>query len=149
MKDRKLRSHEVMLRMARVRELRASMALSKAHKDEREQKAVVNEVTVTRDAVTAASVACLSRDLPVNMGRYATLAVLEDALAVKWRLASDELISLSKAREASANQSLMAKRYRDHVSTCTDETRRVLEQARSARQLDDGIEVWLGNKVVA
>ena len=146
MTERKLHAYEVLLRMAQVREIRASVALAKATDEERTRRAHRDDIGAAREAVTLASRLCVEDTATVDMARYEMLAVLDALLSDRLEEASQEHVSSLRTRDESANANVMAKRYRERVEERTADVGQSLYEVRSAQHQNEAVELWLESK---
>lgn len=143
MTQRRLHAYQVLLRVAQVREIRASLALVEASTEERAHRTHHDEIAIARDAVTAASRVSATDSSSLDLARYEMLSNLDATLAQQLHSASQALASAEKARQERANASIVAKRYRERMDEHVKETSNTMEQTRSASRQDEAIELWL------
>lgn len=148
MTERRLHAYEVLLRMAQVREIRASVALAKAADEERARRTHRDEVRAARDAVSLASRGCVENSSSVDMARYEMLAVLDASLTDRLEDASQQHATTLQVREESATASVLAKRYRERVDESVTDVGQALYRQRSAKRQDDAIELWLESEKI-
>ena len=145
MKQKKLHAYQTLLRMAQVRELRASMALSEASGEESACRSRLDAVKANRDAICAAD-RNDPRNGQVDIGRYEMLSLLDAAFAERQQLASDNLAGAIEVREERANSNLLAKRYRERISEHVVQLDQALHHEHAAKVQEDAIELWLGGR---
>jgi len=145
MTDRKKRAYATLLRMAKVKEVRADVALAKASAVETEQRRRVDHVSAARKAVATASEACTSEGVRLDLGRYEMLALLDMALADKHAAASQCLDEASQVRKERATENVLAKRYRERVGEKLDDVRSTLVRERLAKAQEEMVELWIGH----
>jgi ribonuclease HII len=146
MKQGRLHAYEVLLRVAQVREIRASVALVEASAEKHSCQTVCNEITAARDVVSAASRASAVDTLNLDIARYEMLSNLDVVLAQKLHTASHALISAEDICQERATASVVAKRYREQMGERVKETGNVMEQKRSAGRQEEAIELWFEGK---
>lgn len=146
MTERKLHAYEVMLRMAKVQEIRASVAFAKAADDERARRSHRDEVEVARDVVTSAGRRCVEDSSNVDMARYEMLSRLDASLSDRLETASREHVSALQLRDDQANANVLAKRYCEKVDERVTDVSQTLYRERSARLQDEAIELWLESR---
>lgn len=146
MKQGRLHACEVLLRVARVREICASLALAEASTEKRSRRTHCEEITAARDAVTAASRASASAMSNLDMARCEMLSNLDATLALRLHTASDALASAEEACQERAAASVVAKRYREKMDERVKESGEAIEQTRSAGEQQEAIELWLEGK---
>ena len=143
MSQRKQRAYEVALRMARVKELRAQVALAGAVDKEEAAKQHVETVEAARSQVSLASEACVAGGQHVDMARYELLTQLSSALGQTLQRANGELEQASNQRTEKASENVLAKRYREQINDHLDDVRNTLMHARTAKAMEEGVELWL------
>jgi hypothetical protein len=143
---RKQHAYEVGLRIARVKELRAQLALAAAVEREIAAQKSVDAVENARHAVLAANAACVVDGQAMNLPRYELLTLLDAALAQRQQSAQQELDEASGKKAQTALENVSAKRHRECVGEHLDEARLVWAQMQAARLLEDGVELWLGHR---
>ena len=148
MTERRLHAYEVLLRMAQVREIRASVALAKAADEERERRSHRDGVGAACEAVTLASRRCVEDSSSVDMARYEMLAILGASLSDRLENASQEHLCALQVREESATANVMAKRYRERVGESVTDVGQAMYRERSAKRQDEAIELWLESKEI-
>lgn len=145
MTQQKLRAYEVLLRMAQVREIRATAALARAASEEKARRGMVSEVTDARDAVAQANARCINGE-SVDLARYEMLSLLDVALAERLNVASDQLDEATRLRSDRANDSLLAKRYRERVDEQCDVVSLGLAHERMAKGQEEAVELWVESR---
>jgi hypothetical protein len=148
MTERRLHAYEVLLRMAQVREIRASVALAKAADEERARRSYRDEVRAAQETVTLAGRRCVEDSSSVDMARYEMLALLGASLSDRLENASQEHISALQVQEESATANVMAKRYRERVDERVTHVGQTLYRERSAKRQEEAIELWLESKEI-
>ncbi|MDE2154498.1 MAG: hypothetical protein KGJ32_01190 [Xanthomonadaceae bacterium] len=142
----RLHAYEVLLRVARVRELRASLALAEAAAQENTCRTDRAEITAARDVVTTASRASTSDSSNLDVSRYEMLSNLDAMLAVKLHAASEALVSAEMACRERASASVSAKRYRERIDERVKEARGAMDLKCAAGRQEDATELWLGER---
>ena len=145
MTQQKLRAYEVLLRMAQVREIRATAALARAATEEKTRRGVVSEVTDAREAVAQANARCVNSE-GVDLARYEMLSLLDVALAERLHVATGQLDEAMQLRNERANDSLLAKRYRERVDEQCDVVSLGLAHERMAKGQEEAIELWVDSR---
>jgi hypothetical protein len=146
MNSRKLHAYQVLLRVAKVDELRAQTALAAAVEEEAAAQRGVDTVEEARMAVSAASAACMMADRPMDLARYELITRLDAALSDQLRTASGELDEAAAQRVQRAAENVTAKRYREKVGDRLDDVRATLTHGRVAKAQEEAIELWLENR---
>ncbi|MES2311599.1 MAG: hypothetical protein V4566_04810 [Pseudomonadota bacterium] len=146
MKQGRLHACEVLLRVAQVREIRASIALAEASTEKQSRRSHCDGITAARDAVTAASRASAVDTSHLDMARYEMLSNLDATLAQRLHAASHALTSAEEACQERAAASVVAKRYREQMDERVRESTNTIEQKRSAGTQEEAIELWLEGK---
>ena len=146
MKQQKLHAYRVLLRMARVRELRASAVLSEAAGKERTCQSRLDGVLASRDAISAAHGQCVQSLSTVDMGRYEMLSLLDGAYAAQQQSVSNELTHASLARKDRASEDLLAKRYRERMDAHVDQLDGELHREHAAKAQEESVELWLESR---
>lgn len=146
MSTRKQHAYAVALRMARVKELRAQIALAAAVEQEMAARKQVDAIESARSAVLSANAACIGDGQSVDLPRYELLAVLDAALAQRWQQASQALDEAGRQRAGKAVENVTAKRHRERVDEHLRDARLAWAHTQAARQLEDGVELWLGHR---
>jgi len=141
---RRLRALEVLKRVARVREVRATQALSLALEEERVSERARDSIQAHRDAVAAVGQNCTSGFGHLNIPRYERVSHVDHLLEARLHLAQAGLAEARGEREARAAESALANRYHDKVDERHGEIESVLIHERRASQQDEAIELWLG-----
>lgn len=148
MKQGRLHACEVLLRVAQVREVRASFALAEASAEKDLCQTQCEKIAAARDAVTAASRASAADTSNLDMGRYEMLSNLDATLAQRLHAASHALASAEEACQERAAASVVAKRYREQMDERVKETANAMEQRRSADRQEEAIELWLEGRAL-
>lgn len=146
MSKRKQHAYEVALRMARVKELRAQMALAGAVDKEVAARQHVETIEAARQQVSLASQVCVADGRSVDMARYELLSQLSSALAGTLHVANAELEQASEQRIDKASENVLAKRHRERVDEHLDGVRLSLMHARAAKAQEEGVELWLESR---
>ncbi|GLQ92748.1 hypothetical protein [Dyella acidisoli] len=146
MSTRKQHAYEVALRIARVKELRAQMALADAVDKEDAARHQVETIETARQEVSLASQVCIADGRYVDLARYELLTHLSSALTNTLQHASDELEQASDERIEKASENVLAKRHRERVHEHLDDVRLALAHGRAAKALEEGIELWLESR---
>jgi hypothetical protein len=142
----RLHAYEVLLRVARVRELRASSVWAEASAEVLACQGRRDENDAARVAVAVASRVGRADDEGLDLARYELLSKLDAFLAEKEQIVAGELDTATQACLESANASVRAKRYREQVDGKVAETAEALEQQRTVVQQELAIENWLGSR---
>lgn len=143
MRRGRLHAYEALLRVARVREIRASVALAEASTERQAHRAHCEEITAARDGVTAASRASSTDDSILDMARYEMLSHLDAVLARELQVASHELTFAERACRERAATAVVAKRYREQMDEHVRETADAIDHERAAGRQEEAIELWL------
>lgn len=146
MTDHKKRAYTTLLRMARVKEVRADVALAWASVAEAEQRHRVDRVLDARNAVAIASQACIGDGVRLDLGRYEMLALLDMALADKHAAESQRLDEASRMRKERASENVQAKRYRERVGEKLVDVGSALMHTRLAKTQEEMVELWIDHK---
>jgi hypothetical protein len=146
MNARKRHAYAVALRMARVKELRAQVALAGAVDKEAAAQEQVSAVEVMRESVATASMACAASGQEMDLARYELLTRLDAALALRLQLANDDLETAAQKRMEKASENVIAKRHRELVGEHLDRAQLAWVQGRAAKAQEDGIELWLESR---
>ena len=146
MKSGRLHAYEVLLRVAKVREIRAALALGEASAEEQLCRNRHDEILAARDLVTTASRTSAANGMELDMARYEMLANLDSALAARLHVASNALDSARSASQGCASANVAAKRYREHMDEHVDNARRTMDQKHSSIRQEEAIELWLGDR---
>ncbi|MHB1059451.1 MAG: hypothetical protein ACYC0F_16380 [Rhodanobacter sp.] len=147
MRNGRLHAYEVLLRVAKVRETRASLALAEASAQARACRMRCDEVGEARAVVASASRMNAVDESRLDLARYEMLSDLDALLAQKLQAASDELAGADQLCLERARASVSAKRYREQVDGRAMEASEALERKQSASQQEDAFECWLGSGV--
>lgn len=143
MRHGRLHAYEVLLRVARVREIRASVALAEASTERQAHRTHCEEITAARDGVTAASRASSTDASTLDMARYEMLSHLDAALAGELQVTSHELTLAESACRERATTAVVAKRYREQMDERVRETADAIDHERAAGGQEEAIELWL------
>jgi hypothetical protein len=143
MSVRKQHAYEVALRMARVKELRAQMALAESVDKEEAARQQMKTAETAREKVSLAAHACIASERHVDLARYELLTQLSSALTDNLQLANSKLEQAALQRVEKASENVLAKRHRERVHEHLDEVRLALAHTRAAKAQEDGIELWL------
>jgi hypothetical protein len=146
MTARKQHAYEVALRMARVKELRAQLALAESVDKEEAARQQVQTAETAREKVSLAAQACVAGERHIDLARYELLTQLSSALTDNLQRANGKLEQASLQRAEKASENVMAKRHRERVHEHLDEVRVALAHTRAAKALEDGIELWLESR---
>lgn len=147
MKHDRLHAYEVLSRVAKVREVRASVVLAEASAEVLACQEQHDVLGVARDAVSMASQASMKSTAGLDLARYEMLSSLDTWLAQKEQVAAGELTLAEEARVERANASVLATRYREQICDKVTETSGALQQERFAAQQEDAMECWLRGEV--
>lgn len=147
MSVRKQHAYEVALRMARVKELRAQMALAESVDQERTARQRVETVEAAREKVALAAQACAAHAQRIDLARYELLTQLSAVLTDNLQRASDECEQAALQRAEKASENVSAKRHRERVHEHLDGVRLALAHAHAAKALEEGVELWLETRV--
>ena len=146
MTSRKQHAYEVLLRMARVKELRAQVALAGAVDKETVAQKEVDGVEEARKAVISANDKCISGEQSMDLARYELLTRLDAALSDKLHVAHQGLEQASQQRTEKASENVLAKRYRERVDEHLDDVRLVWARGQAAKAQEEGVELWLESR---
>ena len=146
MNSRKLHAYEVLLRMARVKELRADAALAAAVGEQAVCKTQVDAVEAARSAVIVANSACVASGQRMDMARYELLTMLDASLFDRLQVAVTEHDAASSRRIERASENVTAKRYRERVGEHLDHTRTSIAHEHAAKAQEDAVELWLESR---
>ncbi|HUB90324.1 MAG TPA: hypothetical protein VMA74_11430 [Dyella sp.] len=146
MSVRKQHAYEVALRMARVKELQAQMALAESVDKEGAARQRMETVDAAREKVALAAQACAAQAQGIDLARYELLTQLSLVLTDHLQVASDACEQASLQRAEKAAENLMAKRHRERVHEHLDSVRLALVHARAAKALEEGVELWLESR---
>jgi hypothetical protein len=145
-KSRKLHSYKVLLRIAKVDELRAQAALTEAVEQEIEAQRGVDAIEKARETVLKASDACVAASGRMDLARYELITRLDASLSDRLRTATGELDSAAEERLQRASENVVAKRYREHVGERFDDIRTTLMRDRISKTQEEAIELWLESR---
>jgi hypothetical protein len=146
MNPRKLQAYKVLLRMAKVDELRAQAALATAVEEEAAAQRKVDTVEQARQAVSMANGACIAADGRMDLARYELVSRLDAALAERLRAATGERDDAATQRMQRASENVGAKRYRENVGERMEDIRDTLMRDRISKTQEDAIELWLESR---
>lgn len=146
MKDRRLHAYEVLLRVATVREVRASLALADASAEARICRLHCDEVETAQAALSPANRRNTADESVLDLARYEMLSNLDALLAEKREVTSDELALAEQSCQEYALAAVTAKRYREQIDDRVMETSGTLERTQSASRQEEAIECWLGSE---
>jgi len=146
MKDGRLHAYEILRRVARVREVRASRALADASAEERLCRMRCEHIATARDGLASARRVTSSDPSRLDMGRYEMLSRMDTAFAEQQHHASTELAVAEKITQEQAERSVMAKRYCEKIDEHVTELIVALDHKASASALEEAIEMWVGSK---
>lgn len=144
--DCKKRAYTALLRMARVKEVRADVALEQASAAEAKQRCRLDQVLAAREAVAVAGEARADEGARLDIGRYEMLALLDMALAERHEAESQRLDEAERARKDRASEDVLAKRYRERVGKKLDGVGLTLLRERLAKTQEEMVELWIGRK---
>lgn len=142
----RLHAYEVLLRVAAVRETRASVALAEATREACLHQSRYDDVAMARDAVSHARYGCVDDSSRVDMARYELLANLQSALTERLHDASRELVVAEQACRECASATVLAKRYREQVDDRVDEIGSAMRRELAAKRQEEAVEMWVGGK---
>jgi hypothetical protein len=145
-KPRKQHAYEVLLRIARVKELRAQVALAGAVDEEVAAQQRLEVVEDARQVVMVANGACAARGQRMDLARYELLTRLDAALSERLQIASVQLEQASQERASKASENVLAKRYRERVGEHLDGIQLEWTQERAAKAQEEGVELWLESR---
>jgi hypothetical protein len=146
MRNGRLHAYEVLLRVAKVREVRASLALADASAEVHTCQVHCDEVSAAQTAVSAASRMHAADESSLDLARYEMLSNLDALLVEKRHVASNELAVAEQACLEHALAAVTAKRYREQIDGRVMETNETLDRTRFASQQEEAIECWLGSE---
>ena len=146
MKSKRLHAYQVMLRVARVKEIRASMVLAEATTAENRQRIQHDYIVDAREAVVAASRRQRAHQGDLDLDRYEMLTRLSEALDDRLNDAKSALSAAGELSRERAVASVTATRHRENIAEHVDVACQTLEQERSANAREDAIELWLKGK---
>jgi len=146
MKDGRLHAYEVLRRVAKVREVRASLALADASAEVRICRIHRDDVGAAQAAVSTANRRSTADESILDLARCEMLSNLDALLVEKRKVASDELALAEQSCQEYALAAVTAKRYREQIDGRVMETSGTLERKRSASQQEEAIECWLGSE---
>lgn len=140
------RAYATLLRIARVKEVRADVALVHASGIEQERRHGVEEVVLAREAVASASQACTHDGKHMDLARYEVLTLLDVALADRHEMAFRRLDEATRERMERASENVLAKRYRERVGEQLEHVNLALMRIRLARTREEAVELWVGHQ---
>jgi hypothetical protein len=143
---RKLEAYNVLLRMAKVDELRAQAALAAAVEEEAAAQRKVDAVELARNAVATAGSACISANGSMDLARYELVTRLDAALCERLRAATGERDDAAAQRMQRASENVGAKRYREKVGERLEDTRETLMRDRVSKTQEEATELWLESR---
>lgn len=146
MTSKRLEAYQVMRRVARVKEVRASLALSEAVAAETRRRAEHDRIAQQRDAVAMASHGQRTAVGNLDMGRYEMLCLLGEAIDERLGEAASALSSASELSRERATASASAQRRRESIDEHVEAASRTLEQVRSGNAREEAVELWLRGK---
>jgi hypothetical protein len=139
-----IRSYEVLLRIARVREARASLELAGAIREERAATEEVERASAWCGMAFDARSRCLQGHRA--MGQYATYTELSESLHEQLAMAGEALAAASSLRREKAEQALAARRFADGVGRAWDDRRLAAVAISESRQSEQRLELWMRAK---
>ncbi|MEO7065596.1 MAG: hypothetical protein ABI114_01695 [Rhodanobacter sp.] len=142
MSNARLHAYEVLLRVARVREIRASLAQVEALTEERTRRKGLEKIGTARMALLAASHA-VEDGSKLDVARYELLSILDATLGAKLQVASSQLTAAEKVSKERGAASVLAKRYREKICDKVSETSDAIDRKCSTSQQEMAIELWL------
>jgi hypothetical protein len=148
MNARKVRSYEVMRRLAHVRESQASLELAAAIRIEDAAAKDAAEAEALRVAAADARYRCLHVPGGMPMGEYALLTTLCDSLHEREAAANGALQEAAERRLAKAEHAAMAGRFVDRVEDELTVSRHALASVREGRLLADSLDLWVNAKEI-
>jgi len=137
------RAYEVLLRIARVRELRAGVALGIAARTEAARRQEVDGLTEARNAVSLAAHACAVEAVRLDVARYALLSEMGTALTTKLTYAQVHLDDAQLERLARANENVIATRRVDKVADRLHTQRGADAYRLAAKRQEESVELWV------
>lgn len=143
MKSDRLHAYEVLQRVAKVREMRASAVLALASAEVRICEGRRDEIGSAREAVSIASRDSMKSHAGLDLARHELLSSLDTWLAQREEVAAAELTSAEQTCLEHANASLLARRYREKIDEKVAETGAAVEREQTTMQQEDAIECWL------
>jgi hypothetical protein len=146
MNSRKLHAYEVLLRMARVKELRADAALAEAVGAEAVCKTQVDALQAARTAVIVANSICVASGQRMDMARYELLTMLDASLSDMLQVTVKEHDAASSRRVERASENVAAQRYRERVGEHLDHTRTAIAHDHAVKAQEDAVELWLESR---
>lgn len=146
MTRRRVRSYEMLQRLARVRESRASLELAEAVRGEKTAAKNAADAMSSRVAATAARQRCLEEQSGLAIGEYSLLTALCESLHERemsanaaWQQAKNHLTSKSEAV-------VIARRFADGAEERWIDSRRAVATAVDGRALADSLDLWVSSK---
>lgn len=143
MKDERLHAYEVLLRVAKVREVRSSSALAEASAEARACGVRHDEAGAAHAAVAAAGRGMAAGQSNLDLARYELLSNLDALLAMKLEAARAELDAANALCRERALAAVKARRYREQADAQVRETRGALERKQLAGLQEEAVECWL------
>ncbi|MGS1125896.1 hypothetical protein ACVCL3_02770 [Rhodanobacter sp. UC4437_H4] len=143
MKDGRLHAYEVLLRVAKVREVRASSALAEASAEAHACSVRHDEAGAAHAVVAAAGRGLAAGQSNLDLARYELLSNLDALLAMNLETARDELDSADTFCRERALAAVKAKQYREKADAQVRETRGTQERTKLAGLQEEAIECWL------
>jgi len=144
--SKRLHAYQVMRRVARVKEIRASMALAEAMAAQDRQRVQHDGLIEARHAVAAAGHRHRMNQGDLDMARYEILAQLGEAIDERLGEARSMLSAAEELSRSCAAATVAATRHRENVDEHVDVACQSLEQEHSSNARDDAIELWLKGK---
>lgn len=142
MSSRKQHAYEVLLRMARVKELQADAALVEASGALEQCREQVNEAMSTWEIVQSAWSSCAESGREIDIARYQLLGDLGQVMSAQWDAANEKLEDASLRCKEVALQSVTAKRYRERVGEHVTTEKESRMQAITAKVQEESVELW-------
>lgn len=143
MKNERLHAYEVLLRVAKVREVRASSALAEASAEAHACSVRHGEVSAAHAVVAVAGRGMTAGQSNLDLARYEQLSNLDALLARKLETARDELDAADMFCRERALVAVKAKRYREKADDQVRVTRGTQERTKVAGLQEEAIECWL------
>lgn len=143
MKSKRLHAYQVMLRVARVKEIRASMVLAEAATAENRQRTQRDSIVDAREHVVTASRTQRARQGTLDLDRYEMLTRFGEVLGERLDDAESALSMAGELSRERAAAAVTATRHRENIAEHIDVACLTLEQEHSANVREDAIELWL------
>lgn len=143
MTDRKLRFHQALARITRVKDQQAAAALAQALVAEKQCDAAHQQALDARSAVESERDRCLDAGAGVDMARYSLLGSLGDACEQRVDRAVDACEAAVAARQACSETRLHTKHRWKRADEEADRYRLELAMQLHEKRMEDGIELWL------